>query len=827
MSKLENNASERAVLAGLCQFGLDAYLEMDFIDVDHFTDSMNQILFSCISKIINQNAKVDLTSILSAANELGVYDKIHNKNEIGFIRSLFNFPIHKENVAIHAAKITKLKLARDLGKTLSACAEDIQNVSGDEDLMDIVSKVEEPILDATGTLYQSSNKTTETLGDGLEEYMEFLLENPTDYVGIPSGFPHFDLSIGGGLRRKSVDLIAARPKALRHGSLVYTPYGPVKIEDVKVGDVVLHPIHKATTVTAVWPHSNIDIYRIHFKDGDTVDCCEDHIWHVEKSYGDSREELKTTKELINDLTFGSQGRYKWFVPLPKIVEFRERHVSIDPYAMGVLLGDGSVANNTCVYHTMDNEIHEYMTAYASSLGLEVKIDQQREGNKAISYRINGLQDKLRESGIFGHNCYNKFVPKEYIYNTTEVRLGVLAGLLDTDGDCTIDNRSNNSRVRFGSVSLQLCKDVKEIVQSLGGLCSIRKTQTKCDGKVFDSYRCEVRLPEGINPFRLSRKAEKFTGRQIGQLKRTIVKIEKVGQDDARCLTLSDNDGLFMTDNYVVTHNTGKSMFGDAVALHVSREHNIPVLMLDTEMSKEDHYNRIVASISGVEINKISSGKFGENPTDKEKVLKAIEELKTIPYHYISIAGQSFENILAVMRKWIYQHVGFDENGRTKDCLIVYDYLKLMGSEGISASMQEYQVLGFQITKLHNFCVKYDVPCLSFVQLNRDGITKESTDVVSGSDRLIWLCTSFTIFKMKSEEEIAEDTAQYGNRKLVPVVARHGSGLDDGDYINIKMHGSIGKIEESRTRNQIHAGGGPGTEGFEIDDIDPDADLSDL
>ena len=91
----------------------------------------------------------------------------------------------------------------------------------------------------------------------------------------------------------------------------------------------------------------------------------------------------------------------------------------------------------------------------------------------------------------------------------------------------------------------------------------------------------------------------------------------------------------------------------------------------------------------------------------------------------------------------------------------------MGSEGISSSMQEYQVLGFQITQLHNFMVKYDVPCLSFVQLNRDGITKESTDVVSGSDRLIWLCTSFSIFKMKSEEEIAEDKIEKRkNRKLV-------------------------------------------------------------
>ena len=132
-------------------------------------------------------------------------------------------------------------------------------------------------------------------------------------------------------------------------------------------------------------------------------------------------------------------------------------------------------------------------------------------------------------------------------------------------------------------------------------------------------------------------------------------------------------------------------------------------------------------------------------------------------------------------------------------------------------MQEYQVLGFQITQLHNFMVKYDVPCLSFVQLNRDGITKESTDVVSGSDRLIWLCTSFSIFKMKSEEEIAEDKIENGNRKLVPVVARHGCGLDDGDYISMNMFGSIGKLAEGRTRNELHNSARAREEGFEINE----------
>ena len=484
-NNLEDLASERAVLAALCQYGLDCYLEIDFVDADHFTDDMNQLLFHCIYKSVSENAKVELASILSAANSLGVHESINNKQEISFIRSLFNFPIHKENAKSHAVKIAKLKLARDLKKTLSACQKDLDATNGDEDVMDLISKLEAPILDATADIYQSSNKKTEIIGEDIDDYIEFLSENVSDNVGIPTGFPRYDAAIGGGLRRKCVDLIAARPKV------------------------------------------------------------------------------------------------------------------------------------------------------------------------------------------------------------------------------------------------------------------------------------------------------------------------------------------------------GKSMFGDAVAMNVSNL-GIPVLMLDTEMSKEDHLNRMLANVSGVDINKISTGKFTENPLEKEKVEKAAEKLKEIPYHYISIAGQPFENILAIMRKWIYQHVGFDEAGVTNDCLIVYDYLKLMGSEGISSSMQEYQVLGFQITQLHNFMVKYDVPCLSFVQLNRDGITKESTDVVSGSDRLIWLCTSFSIFKMKSEEEVAEDRVENGNRKLVPVVSRHGEGLDDGDYVSMKMFGKIGRLEEGMTRNELHNSARAREEGFEInEEIDSESDIDSM
>ena len=480
---LQDVAAERAVLAGLCQYGLDVFLDIDFIDTDHFTNEMNQVLFKCIKKVISESSHVELASILSAANNLNLYENINNKNEIGFLRSLFNFPIHKDNVSLHGAKLAKLKLARNLKQTLKVCEKRLDAVSGDEDLTELISIVESPVLDATSAVYESSGTTPEIIGNDVEDYINHLADNPAEMIGISSGFSIYDQAIGGGLRRKCVDLVAARPKV------------------------------------------------------------------------------------------------------------------------------------------------------------------------------------------------------------------------------------------------------------------------------------------------------------------------------------------------------GKSMFGDAVALHVTQNLDIPVLMLDTEMSKEDHLNRMLANLSGVDINRISTGKFADNEIDKRKIEEAAEKLKSIPYHYISIAGQPFEIILGLMRKWRYQHVGVDENGRTKDCLIIYDYLKLMGSDGISNSMQEFQLLGFQITQLHNFCVKHDVPCLSFVQLNRDGITKESTDVVSGSDRLIWLCTSFTIFKMKSDEEIADDLEDNGNRKLVPVVARHGAGLDDGDYINMNMFGKYGKIEEGKTRNELKKSTRKTDKGFETDEDYDGADIA--
>ena len=243
------------------------------------------------------------------------------------------------------------------------------------------------------------------------------------------------------------------------------------------------------------------------------------------------------------------------------------------------------------------------------------------------------------------------------------------------------------------------------------------------------------------------------------------------------------------------------------------------------MVLDDHRHRSLAMMSEVSIDDIETGQFAKTPDKRDKIYRAAEKLDKVPYFHYSIGGMPFEEQLSVMRRWLAKEVGLNADGTAKECVLIYDYVKLMSSDSISNQMAEFQVLGFMMTGLHNFALRYKVPILAFIQLNRDGITRESTDTASGSDRIIWLCSNFSIFKRKSDEEIAEDGISNGNRKLVPLVARHGGGIDDGDYINMEMKGWCGKINEGKTASEIRANNTQIEEGFVVDNDEEEIPFS--
>lgn len=254
---------------------------------------------------------------------------------------------------------------------------------------------------------------------------------------------------------------------------------------------------------------------------------------------------------------------------------------------------------------------------------------------------------------------------------------------------------------------------------------------------------------------------------------------------------------------------GKTILASSMAKNVAAQ-KIHVLNLDTEMNKNDQRHRMLGAISGVPTNEIETGQFALDPEKKRKVQEAAKYLKSIEqyYTYQNISGWAFEDTISTMRRWLLRTVGHDSNGVVNNCLIVYDYIKLMSADILaSAKLQEYQALGFLMTSLHNFAVKYDVPILSFVQLNRDGITREDTDIVAGSDRIVWLASNLTLLKKQSDEEIAEQRSRHQKTiyfsKLVPLIARHGGGLEaDNDFIHVQFDRPITSMKEGPLESEL-------------------------
>lgn len=253
---------------------------------------------------------------------------------------------------------------------------------------------------------------------------------------------------------------------------------------------------------------------------------------------------------------------------------------------------------------------------------------------------------------------------------------------------------------------------------------------------------------------------------------------------------------------------GKSVFCDNIALHVAGQLNIPCLNLDTEMTRQEHLSRILAYLCGVRSNvvvtirDIETGRFAQNVEQLSAVHDAKEYLKTIPYDYDSVVDKSFEEQVAIMRRWVRKQVGYDKAGRTRDCLVIYDYLQPPEPGEFGESFKEYQVMGYQMLSLLRTASKCDVPIFTLVQLNRDGIDKESTAVAADSDRVLRKAANFTILKWKSDEEQAEDGPEAGTHKLVPIIARHGETMTKGDYINLKFDQKTARITELGTRNEI-------------------------
>lgn len=380
-------------------------------------------------------------------------------------------------------------------------------------------------------------------------------------------FPYQANGVAYAIEKKRV-IIGDQPglgKAQPLTSNVLTPYGFIKMKDVYIGCPVSTPDGSISSVEAIYPQGIRPVYKITFNDGYSTECDEEHLWTVRDHNHRRRNSgwmVKSLKELIsagieqkNSPSRISSGRkpvLKWEIPITNAVVQSGCYCIIPPYVMGVLIGDGSLTNNHVCFSTpdMDEFIVDKVKSY---LPEGLKIWNNRKPNCPQYFITQTRSTKknpwLKEIEKLGLNVksVNKFIPEIYQHLSAESRLQLLRGLMDTDGSC------HKNRSVYHSLSFQLAKDVVSLVQSLGGLANINTYNRFYENKGLEYQVC-ISLNEC--PFSLPRKSAQWRKKTIS---RFIQKIEFLRNDHTQCIKIKHSDELYITDNYIVTHNTAQAI----------------------------------------------------------------------------------------------------------------------------------------------------------------------------------------------------------------------------------------------------------------------------
>jgi len=355
-------------------------------------------------------------------------------------------------------------------------------------------------------------------------------------------------------------------KALSLDSLIKVPNGWKRMGDMQVGDIVCTPDGKVAPVTGVFPQGIKDVYRITLEDDRYTECCEEHLWKV---YGRNWRNTKTGAERVKSLKeimdYGKLDTL--FIPLPEKVYNDTKALPLDPYVLGCLLGDATIRGvklSNIDFDLLKTVTSKLEKGYCLKKMRQSKcdynlcrLDNNRNNKGHVPKKNNFLnfyKKILFSLNLLGKHSWEKFIPDIYKEASYEQRLELVQGLMDTDGTAT------DGRTSYNTSSHRLALDMQYMIRSLGGLCSITPRKTfytykgeKREGRT--SYRLSIRHSTPDILFKLDRKKNASLRKRKIKLRNRIKSIVYSGKKECQCIMVDHPDHLYITDNFVVTHNT--------------------------------------------------------------------------------------------------------------------------------------------------------------------------------------------------------------------------------------------------------------------------------
>jgi len=697
---------EMAVLGAL-MLEKDALTSViDLLKPESFYKDSHQRIYRAIIRLFDKSEPIDQLTVVHELREMGELEACGGPFYVANLTLKVN---SAANVEYHARIITETAIKRELIRISS----DIQRDAFEDttDVFKLLDDTESALFEVSeSNIRKNFDDMRSLMGKAIKELEE--KKNQKDgLTGVPTGFTALD-RVTSGWQPSDLVIIAARPgmgKCLGKGTKVLMFDGDLRnVEDVREGDLLMGDDSTSRRVLSI-ARGRENMYWVRQNKGDDYRVNESHILSLKRSRNEAPHRHGDVLNItVKDyLAKGPKFRsnYKGYkVP----VEFKAQELAVDPYFLGVWLGDG--ASKNCRITGQDAEIIDYPHKYAATLNMQVTVGAVE--NRCNSYGITcgrqggniaeySLQNELRQLGVLG----DKHIPRQYAINSTENRLRLLAGLIDSDGH--LDPVSNGYEIT--QKNHRLARQIKFLGDSLGFRTSLTKRRAIISSIGYESEVWRVRLYGDINrvPVRVARKkaqpwASPVDWRQTG----ITVEFDKV--DDYYGFEI-DGNRLFLLQDMTVTHNTA---FVVSAMRNAAVEFKRPVAIFSLEMSSLQLVNRLISAEAELDSDKIKKGTLADH--EWQQLNHKITDLSAAPIYIDDTPALSIRELRTKCRRLRSQ----------KDVqLIIVDYLQLMSGNTDGRGGNREQEIASISRALKGIAKELNVPVLALSQLSRSVETR--------------------------------------------------------------------------------------------------------
>ncbi|NEW61405.1 replicative DNA helicase [Sulfurovum sp. bin170] len=686
---------ERAVLSAII-FDPQIFEEIASKLQSHdFYLPFHQHLFRAMEELSREDKPIDEEFLKSKLNSTKNYD------EVALLDVLASNPISNTDAYLGEIK------SRSSKRALATLATTIKKVTIEDDLPvdEVMNLVEKKLYEIT------QNSTSEDFRESkeitlavLEEMNRLKALGNSKLLGVDTGFRNLN-DRTSGFGKGDLIIIAARPamgKCVGKGTKVLMYSGELKnVEDIEVGEQLMGDDSNPRNVLSL-ARGREEMYWVRQNKGIDYRVNRSHILSLKRSRNDNKHKHGDILNIeVSDYIKKSDKFRSNYKGYKVAVEFSEKKLEIEPYFLGIWLGDGTSSNVAIA--TEDFEVVEYLKKYADRLSLQLTSHFPKDkcpmhsitkGYRGVAFdKDTSLQKKLRGCNLLK----NKHIPQNYLINSRENRLELLAGLIDSDG--YYDDKYHVMEIT--QKSKLLSEQIKFLADSLGFRCSFKSKIARIKSIGYECKVYRVRIVGHLNtiPTKIARKqARPLISKREHQ--HTGIKVEYDKIDDYYGFEI-DGNKLFLLEDMTVTHNT--SLVLNMTQKAIERGEGIAFFSL--EMPAEQLMLRLLSTETSIPLQKLRVGDL--NDEEWSRLSGATDRMATRKLFVDDGGYATIHHIRSKLRKLKSQHPEIS--------MAVIDYLQLMSGDNKEGRQQVISEISRGLKQLAR---ELQIPIVALSQLNR-------------------------------------------------------------------------------------------------------------